>query len=59
MITLVGLVPALLILNWGWRLSFFVFACAGAIFLIIYVFMRPSGAGKARSSARSGRRAPS
>jgi ATP-binding cassette, subfamily B, bacterial HlyB/CyaB len=41
MITLVGLVPALLVLNW--RLSFFVFACAGAIFLIIYVFMRPLG----------------
>ena len=39
MSTLVILIPVLLILNWA--LATMVFACAGAIFLIIYVFLRP------------------
>jgi len=39
MITLVGLVPALLFLNW--HLALFVFACAGAIFVLVYYFMGP------------------
>jgi ATP-binding cassette subfamily B protein len=39
MITLVVLVPVLLMLNWA--LALMVFACAGAIFLIIYLFLKP------------------
>lgn len=39
MITLVVLVPVLLILKW--QLALMVFGCAGLIFLIIYVFLKP------------------
>jgi len=39
LVTLVGLVPALVVLSW--KLSLFVFACAGAIFLIIFVYLKP------------------
>ena len=39
MVTLVVLVPILLILQW--ELALMVFACAGAIFLIIYLFLKP------------------
>ena len=39
LITLVVLVPVLLILQWA--LALMVFACAGAIFLIIYIFLNP------------------
>ena len=41
MITLVGLVPALIFLNW--RLAILVFAAAGAIFVIIFLFLGPMG----------------
>ncbi|HWE98391.1 MAG TPA: peptidase domain-containing ABC transporter [Caulobacteraceae bacterium] len=40
-ITLVVLVPALLLLQW--KLAMMVFALAGAIFVIIYLYMRPLG----------------
>jgi len=40
-VTLLGLVPALLVLDW--RLSAIVFALAGTIFLIVYFFLRPLG----------------
>ena len=40
-LTLLGLVPALLVLDW--RLSAIVFALAGMIFLIVYCFLRPLG----------------
>jgi ATP-binding cassette subfamily B protein len=40
-ITLLGLIPALLVLDW--RLSAIVFALAGTIFLIVYLFLRPLG----------------
>jgi ATP-binding cassette subfamily B protein len=39
MVSLVLLVPVLLILQW--RLALLVFACAGAIFVIIYVYLKP------------------
>jgi ATP-binding cassette subfamily B protein len=39
MIALVGLIPALLILQWP--LALMVFACAGVIFLIVILFMKP------------------
>ena len=39
MITLVVLVPVLLMLQWA--LALMVFACAGAIFVIIYFFLKP------------------
>jgi ATP-binding cassette subfamily B protein len=39
MIALVGLVPALLILQW--QLALLVFACAGAIFGIVLAFLKP------------------
>jgi ATP-binding cassette, subfamily B, bacterial HlyB/CyaB len=40
-VTLLGLVPALVVLDW--RLSAIVFALAGAIFLTVYFFLRPLG----------------
>jgi ATP-binding cassette subfamily B protein len=40
-VTLLGLIPALLVLDW--RLSAIVFALAGTIFLIVYFFLRPLG----------------
>jgi ATP-binding cassette subfamily B protein len=40
-ITLIGLIPALLMLQW--RLALMVFACAAAIFVIIYAFLKPIG----------------
>ena len=39
MIMLVVLVPVLLLLNWA--LALMVFACAGVIFLIIYLYLKP------------------
>jgi ATP-binding cassette subfamily B protein len=39
LVTLVGLIPALLLLSW--KLSLFVFVCAGAIFAIIYFYLKP------------------
>ncbi len=39
LVTLVVLVPALFILEW--RLTFFVLALAGMIFLVIYAFLKP------------------
>jgi len=39
MVTLIFLVPALLLLQW--RLALVVFACAGAVFLIIYAYLKP------------------
>jgi ATP-binding cassette subfamily B protein len=41
LVALVGLVPTLLLLQW--RLALLVFACAGAIFLIVYAFLKPIG----------------
>ena len=39
LVMLVVLVPALIAMQW--RLALMVFACAGAIFLIIYLFLKP------------------
>jgi ATP-binding cassette subfamily B protein len=39
MIMLVVLVPLLLVLNW--QMAVMVFACAGAIFLIVYIYLKP------------------
>jgi subfamily B ATP-binding cassette protein HlyB/CyaB len=39
MIMLVVLVPVLLLLNWA--LALMVFACAGVIFLIVYLYLKP------------------
>jgi ATP-binding cassette subfamily B protein len=41
LVTLVGLIPALIILQW--RLALVVFVLAAVIFAIIYVFLRPMG----------------
>jgi ATP-binding cassette subfamily B protein len=41
MVALIGLVPALLILNW--KLAILVFASAGIIFAIVYVYLKPLG----------------
>ena len=41
LITLVGLIPALVLLSW--KLSLFVFACAGAIFFVIFIYLKPIG----------------
>ena len=40
-VPLIGLIPAMLILNW--RLSLMAFALSGIIFLIVLVFMKPIG----------------
>ena len=40
-VPLIGLIPAMLILNW--RLSLMAFALAGIIFVIVMVFMKPIG----------------
>jgi ATP-binding cassette subfamily B protein len=39
MVTLIGLIPALLILSW--KLSILVFICALAIFFIVYAYLKP------------------
>lgn len=46
MITLIGLVPALIILSW--KLSILVLGCALSIFLIVYVYLKPLAAAHAQ-----------
>lgn len=53
-VTLIGLVPVLLIIDW--RLALFVFTLTGIIFVIVYMFLKPLGRLQARITATEQRK---